>query len=222
MKFLKLLPIALVFTTISVKAQKIGVVDTEYILSQLPQYKEAQDRLNKLIVQWQGEVQSLQADYEAKKATLENERVLLVGEQLKQREKEVADLDKKIKNILAGRFGAKGEINNSRSNLAKPFQDQIWNAIKTVQEKNSLGIILDKTEDNVLFLDKKYDYTEKVLNLLVKNQPAKKEETKSGSLRGAPQNGTSFDNNAARRTPGGGQPKKARQDSRLENNNSLK
>lgn len=180
MKILKLIAVFLLFSSFS-KAQKIGIVDTNYILSQLPQYKEAEDRLNKLVAQWQNEIQTLQAEYDQKKATLENEKVLLVGDQLKQREKEVADLDKKIKGILASRFGAKGEINNSRANLAKPFQDQIWNAIKTISEKNSLGIVLDKTENNVLFLEKRYDYTEKVLNLLVKNQPDTKTK---GNLKG--------------------------------------
>ena len=113
----------------------------------------------------------MQYEVGKKKATCENERVLLVGDQLKQREKEVDDLDKKIKTIINSRFGTNGEINNTRANLAKPFQDQIWNAIKTVSEKNTLGIVIDKNENNMLFLEKRYDYTDKVLNLLLKNNP---------------------------------------------------
>lgn len=162
-------------------SQKIGVVDTDYILSKLPQYKEAEQRLNSQITAWQSEIQTMQSDYEKKKATLENERVLLVGEQLKQREKEVDDLDKKIKTIINSRFGTKGEVNNARANLAKPFQDQIWGAIKTVAEKNSLGIILDKSNNiSVIFLEKRYDYTDKVLNLLLKN-PTEKSGGKSNN-----------------------------------------
>ena len=162
-------------------SQKIGVVDTDYILSKLPQYKEAEQRLNSQVTAWQSEIQTMQSDYDKKKATLENERVLLVGEQLKQREKEVDDLDKKIKTIINSRFGTKGEVNNARANLAKPFQDQIWGAIKTVAEKNSLGIILDKSNNiSVIFLEKRYDYTDKVLNLLLKN-PTEKSGGKSNN-----------------------------------------
>ncbi|MGZ5197098.1 MAG: OmpH family outer membrane protein [Kaistella sp.] len=151
-------------------AQKIGVVDTDYILSKMPQYKEAQDRLNAQIANWQTEIQTLQSEFDKKKSLLENERVLLVGDQLKQREKEVDDLDKKIKNMINNRFGTLGEINSARSNLTKPFQDQIWNAIRTVSEKNTLGIVLDKSNNiSVIFLDKRYDYTDKVLDLLLKN-----------------------------------------------------
>lgn len=174
MKSLKIISLCLIFISGFISAQKIGVVDTDYILSQLPQFKDAEQRMNSQVEQWKKEVQDMQSDYEKKKSALENERVLLVGDQLKQREKEVDDLDKKIKNIINSRFGPKGEINNARANLAKPFQDQIWNAIKTISEKNSLGIVLDKSNNiSVIFLEKRYDYTDKVLNLLLKNQPEK-------------------------------------------------
>lgn len=164
----------MLLASLSLSAQKIGVVDTDYILNKMPQYKEAEARLNNQIAGWQNEIQTLQSEYDKKKSTLENERVLLVGDQLKQREKEVDDLDKRIKAMLNNRFGTLGEVNNARSNLTKPFQDQIWNAIRTVSEKNSLGIILDKSNNiSVIFLDKRYDYTDKVLDLLLKNAPAR-------------------------------------------------
>ena len=71
--------------------------------------------------------------------------------------------------MINNRFGTLGEINNARSNLTKPFQDQIWNAIRTVSEKNSLGIVIDKSNNiSVIFLDKKFDYTDKVLDVLLK------------------------------------------------------
>ena len=170
MKHIKLISLLLLIFSGTLSAQKIGVVDTDYILSKMPQYKEAQDRLNEQIASWQTEIQTLQSDFDKKKSLLENERVLLVGEQLKQRQKEVDDLDKKIKSMINNRFGTLGEINNARSNLTKPFQDQIWNAIRTVSEKNSLGIVLDKSNNiSVIFLEKRYDYTDKVLDLLLKN-----------------------------------------------------
>ena len=163
MKHIKLISLLLLIFSGTLSAQKIGVVDTDYILSKMPQYKEAQDRLNEQIASWQTEIQTLQSDFDKKKSLLENERVLLVGEQLKQRQKEVDDLDKKIKSMINNRFGTLGEINNARSNLTKPFQDQIWNAIRTVSEKNSLGIVLDKSNNiSVIFLEKRYDYTDKV------------------------------------------------------------
>ena len=177
MKKLQLLFIFLLSFATTASAQKIGVVDTDYILGKLPQYKEAEARLNEQITNWQNEIQTLQTDFEKKRTTLENEKVLLIGDQLKLRQKEVDDLDKKIKAMINNRFGSMGEINNARSNLTKPFQDLIWGAIKTVSEKNTLGIVLDKSNNiSVIFLDKRYDYTDKVLDLLLKNSSTNKAE----------------------------------------------
>lgn len=68
-------------------AQKVGVVDTEYILNKMPQYKEAEARLNAQIDTWQSELQNLQSEYERKRSAFESEKVLLIGDQLKLREK---------------------------------------------------------------------------------------------------------------------------------------
>ncbi|NIF07649.1 OmpH family outer membrane protein [Chryseobacterium sp. Tr-659] len=154
-------------------AQKIGVVDTEYILDKLPQYKEAEARLNAQIDTWESELQSLQSEYERKKAAFESEKVLLIGDQLKLREKEVMDLDKNIKTTTSLRFGTNGEITKLRTNLVQPFQDQIWSAMETVRTKNGLGILLDKTRNNVLIVEKRYDYSEKVLDVLLKGSSSK-------------------------------------------------
>lgn len=98
MKILKAFIFVFVFSALSfVNAQKVGVVDTEYILGMLPQYKEAEARLNSQIDTWEKELQTLQSDYEKKRSAFENEKVLLIGDQLRLREKEVLDLDKNIK-----------------------------------------------------------------------------------------------------------------------------
>lgn len=174
MKTIRILFLA-IFLGVFANAQKIGVVDTNYILDKLPQYKEAQSRLNAQVAGWEKEIQNLQSDYDNKKQAFENERVLLIGDQLKQRESEVKELEKKIKDLVVSRFGTDGEINKLRANLTRPFQDQIWNAIKTISEKNALGIVIDKSNNtSVIFLDKKYDYTDKVLDLLIKSPDNKK------------------------------------------------
>lgn len=157
-------------------AQKVGVVDTDYILNKMPQYKEAEARLNAQIDTWQSELQNLQSEYERKRSAFESEKVLLIGDQLKLREKEVMDLEKNIKTTTSLRFGATGEIKKLRTNLVQPFQDEIWGAIKTMAEKNGIGIVIDKTSNNVLFLQKRFDYSDKVLDILVKDTDKKEKK----------------------------------------------
>ena len=160
-------------------AQKIGVVDSDFILKSLPEYKEADGRFNKQIKYWQMQLDSLQSNYNKKKELFDNERILLVGEQLKTREKEVADLEKKVQAHLKEKFTAQGEINTFRAKVVQPFQEKVWNAIRTIAEKNDLGIILDRSSDSsVLFTDKRYDYTKMVLDLLMRDNPKDGEKDK--------------------------------------------
>ena len=176
MKNLKIIfAFALIFVAAYAGAQKIGVVDTDYVLNKMPQYKEAEGRLNQQISTWQQELSNLQSEYERKRSAFESEKVLLVGDQLKAREKEVLDLEKNIKTTTSLRFGTNGEITKLRANLMQPFQDQIWTAIQTMSEKNGLGIVLDKSNSvSVIFLQKRYDYTDKVLDILLKGTSEKK------------------------------------------------
>lgn len=54
---------------------------------------------------------------------------------------------------------------------------QIWNATGTGSDKNALGIVLDKSNSiSVIFLDRRYDYTDKVLDLLLKNSGSKNQK----------------------------------------------
>ena len=160
-------------------AQKIGGVDSDFILKSLPEYKEADERFNKQIKYWQMQLDSLQSNYNKKKELFDNERILLVGEQLKTREKEVADLEKKVQAHLKEKFTAQGEINTFRAKVVQPFQEKVWNAIRTIAEKNDLGIILDRSSDSsVLFTDKRYDYTKMVLDLLIRDNPKDGEKDK--------------------------------------------
>ena len=73
MKNIKLFSVILLIFAGLLNAQKIGVVDTDYILSKLPQYKEAEARLNSQITSWQTEIQTLQTEFDKKKAALEAE-----------------------------------------------------------------------------------------------------------------------------------------------------
>ncbi|MFL9835111.1 OmpH family outer membrane protein [Chryseobacterium terrae] len=157
-------------------AQKIGVIDTQYILDKMPQYKEAEARLNSQIDTWEQDIKNLQSQYEQKKSAFESEKVLLIGDQLKLREKEVLDLEKNIQTTLSLRFGKTGEINQLRTNLVQPFQDQIYTALRTVISKNGLGIVFDKNRDNVLSYEPRYDYTDKVLAVLLKDTEKEKDK----------------------------------------------
>ena len=54
-----LLLLVISFLTLSIQAQKFAYVDTDYILNKIPDFKQAQDKLDALSADWQKEIEKL-------------------------------------------------------------------------------------------------------------------------------------------------------------------
>lgn len=148
-------------------AQKMAYVDTQYILKQLPQYQQSEQKLDNEIKKWQEEIVNRQSNLEKLRIEFENEKILLTDDQQKSRLSQIDSTDKALHEFIEKKFGSKGESINLRVNLVKPLQDQIWNAINAIAAKDKYNLILDKSSDLIMvYTDSKYDITDKVLKQL--------------------------------------------------------
>ncbi len=145
-------------------AQKYACVDTEYILSNVPEYKQAQKELEEVSVQWQKEVevkfQSVDRLYKAFQA----EAVILPADLKAQKENEIIAAEKEAKNLQKQRFGNDGDLAKKRSELVKPIQDRIYNAIEKVAQEKNYSVVFDKAGGaTILYVDNKTDISDLVL-----------------------------------------------------------
>ena len=143
---------------------KFGYVDTDYIMSQIPEYKAAQSELDKLSVQWQKEIDGKYAEIDKLYKAYQADAILLTEEMKKKRENEIINKEKEVKDLQKARFGVDGELFKKRQELVKPIQDKVYSAIKAVAEKNGLGFIMDKSgQVALLYANNKYDRSDDVL-----------------------------------------------------------
>ena len=148
-------------------AAKFGYVDTDYIMSQIPEYKAAQNELDKTSVQWQKEIDTKYAEVDKLYKAYQADAILLTDEMKKKRENEIINKEKEVKDLQKQRFGVDGELFKKRQELVKPIQDKVYNAIKSVAERNGLGFILDKSgQVSMLYANTKYDKSDDVLVFL--------------------------------------------------------
>ncbi len=146
------------------QAAKFGYVDTDYIMSQIPEYKAAQSELDKTSMNWQKEIENKYAEVEKLNKAYQADAILLTEEMKKKREGEIAAREKEVKDLQKQRFGVDGEFYKKRQELVKPIQDKVYNAIKVIAEKNALGFILDKSgQVSILYANSKYDKSDEVL-----------------------------------------------------------
>jgi len=145
-------------------AQKFAYVDTEYILSWLPDYKSAQKKLDDLAEKWQKEVDKKYEDIDKMYKEYQAEKILLTPEQQKQREDDIINKEKEAKKFQQEKFGFEGELFKKRQELVKPIQDKVFEAVQKIAKDDALDFIFDKSSEmTMLFSNAKYDKSDNVL-----------------------------------------------------------
>jgi len=160
--------LAVLFST-SLMAQRYGVVDTDYILKNLPEYGQVKSQVDQLSTQWAGEVSALQSELQSLKDALAAEQILLSPEKLEKREAAIVQKAEEVLALQQKYFGPEGMLFEKRTQLVQPIQDKVFGAVQALAQKRKLELVLDKSaQSGVLFVEKEKDYTEEVLNSLKK------------------------------------------------------
>jgi len=146
-------------------AQKFAYVDTEYILNNIPAYKEAQEQLNKLTVQWQKEIETEYADIDKLYKQFQVDKLLLSEEMKNKREQEIMQKEKDAKQLQKKRFGPDGDRFKKEQELIKPIQDEVYNAVKDIASSGDFGVIFDAASSSLtmLYTNSKYDISDDIL-----------------------------------------------------------
>lgn len=155
----------------SSQAQKYAIIDTKYILDKMPDYKDAQKKLDDQALVWQKEIDDLQTDLDKMYRDFDAEQVMLSEELKKKRQDQLYLKEKALRDLQRKRFGFEGDLFKKRQELVKPVQDKVYNAVQKLAVQRSYDFILDKSEGiTVIFADPKLDKSEDVLKELgIKN-----------------------------------------------------
>ncbi len=165
-----ILPLFLMITSVVWSQQpqvKIGVVDSEIILSQLPEYKKAQDQLNEIVKKWQNELDSLTMDYQERLENYRKQEAMMTDEVKLKEQQEIMKLEQEIYTFRQRKFGQQGDFAMEQERLLSPIKQNIIKAIEKVAKEEKVTLVLDKAgEVVVLYADPSYDLTFKVLDQL--------------------------------------------------------
>lgn len=180
MKLFKYVLILLLFS-LSVSGQrglKIAYVDMDYILDQLPEYRQASSQLDMKAQQWRTEIESRQNEIDKLKAELENEKPLLTSDLIQDMEDEISYLENQLLDYRNKRFGVSGDFIVQKRQLILPIQDQIFNAIQEIGESRDYDFIFENSADALLlFSARRHDLSEVILKLINRNSRGEGVET---------------------------------------------
>jgi len=148
-------------------AQRYAVIDTKYILRKMPEYVDADKKLQTVSDQWQKEIDDRQAELDKMYKDYNAEQFMLSDDLKKKREDELFNKEKELRDLQKKRFGYQGDLFKEREKLVKPLQDRVYNAVQKIAVARGYDFILDKSEGiTVIFADPKLDKSDDVLREL--------------------------------------------------------
>ena len=159
--------IVTLMTSISTYSQKFAYVDSDYILSKMPEFAEAEEKIDDFSKEWQSEIELAYEEVEQMYREYQSEQVLLTSEMKTKREEAIMEKEKSVQSLQQKYFGNNGDLYKKRQDLIKPIQDRIFDAVQQLAASNKYSIIFDASSD-LIMLDSNpdLDKSDKVLELM--------------------------------------------------------
>ncbi|RLD35956.1 MAG: OmpH family outer membrane protein [Bacteroidetes bacterium] len=188
-----ILTIAVILSAFAVTtAQKYAFVDSDYILTNIPEYQDALDILDEFSIQWQKEIEGKFTEVDQLYKDYQAEAVLLPEDMKAQRENEIIKKEKEAKDLQKQRFGREGDLFQKRQELVQPIQEKIYNAIEEIAETQNYALVFDKAGSlSILYAKAKYDISDDVLDEVGTVMQTVRREDRQGP---APSSGSSSGN----------------------------
>lgn len=169
-KVLQLLLVASIIFTLkgNVYAQaqssqiKVGIVDVETILKEMPEAIEADKKIKDTGKKWQDTLQNMQKDLQSKVEAYQKQQAMMSADQKAKEEDQLRAQQNILVQYNDDKFGQQGELNRLREQLLQPIREKVKKAIDDVAKDEKITIVLDKVQ--TLFADPKLDITYRVLD----------------------------------------------------------
>ena len=159
--------IVTLMTSISTYAQKFAYVDSDYILSKMTEFAQAEEKIDDFSKEWQSEIELAYEEVEQMYRDYQSEQVLLTSEMKTKREEAIMEKEKSVQLLQQKYFGNNGDLYKKRQDLIKPIQDRIFDAIQQLAASNKYSIIFDASSDLImLYSNPDLDKSDKVLELM--------------------------------------------------------
>ena len=147
--------------------QKIGYIDSETILDRMPAYRTAQQDLDRLVGQWEREVDAVAAEADQLAAEYAAREILYTDEE---RERQLALVAAKRQEHDALRrryFGPEGELFREQQTRLRPIQERLLVAVETVAADGDYDYVFDRSGDYVfLYARPRFNLNDLVLDEL--------------------------------------------------------
>lgn len=164
--------ILLVGCVFAAKEQKVGYVDSEYIIQNYRTASDAQRAFETEINKYKRNADSLKTQYDALKAEYESQKLMLSEQGKLAKQIELEQAKQRYDSYVAEIWGKGGKIEQKNRELITPIVQKIQSAVQKIATKQGFSLILDASEAKIIYAQPDLDITDKVLEELNKEYAA--------------------------------------------------
>ncbi len=147
--------------------QKIGYVDTEYILNKMPEYATVQKKLDKLEQKWRKDIQEQQEKVKKLEREFKARELLYTDAERTRKQNAIEEARKQVEQLRRRYFGPEGELYSRQKDLMRPIQERILKATESVATADGYDYVVDrKGETLFLYAREEHDLSDRVLREL--------------------------------------------------------
>ena len=147
--------------------QKIGFVDSDYILEQVPEFATIQQNIDRQAKEWEAELDDAQQKVDDMFREYQARELLYTKEERQRKQEEIVRAEEEAERLRMRYFGPEGELFVQQDNLMRPLQEKLMEAIEKVAATEAYDYIFDKSGDFLfLFAREQYDVSDRVLEEL--------------------------------------------------------
>src|SRR3989442_7485447 len=147
---------------------KIGFIDSERIFSEYAGTREAQQSFNREVQELTKTAREKKTEIDDLQRKLDSQGPMLSeakrDEQSQALQKKIADYDA----FVQKNWGPQGDVSKLNEQFLKPIVDRVHKIATTIGSDEGWSIILDAADGNIIFGDRTLDLTDRVLDLLRK------------------------------------------------------
>jgi outer membrane protein len=148
-------------------AQRVGYVNSETILSKIPEYRAAQDEIERISEKWQRELEDQYKAIEQMYSEYQAGEVLMPEDMKREKQEAIFQAERDAKEYREQKFGYNGELFQLQESKITPIQDRVFRAVETVSKRKKYDFVFDKAgEVTWLYTNAMYDLSDLVLEEL--------------------------------------------------------
>ncbi len=158
--------LGLTFAKAQTQSLRIGVVDLEVIVKEMPEAQEANNKLIEIGRNYQDTLINMQKELEERFQKYQKQRSMMPAEQQQKEEEALNNLNLQIRQYQEQVFGTRGVLSQLQDKLLEPIRKKVKSTIEKVAKEEKMSFVFDKSSPIVLYAEEKFDLTYRVLDLL--------------------------------------------------------